>query len=294
VNKQVDPSVVELLFVVVNYQSEDDLTGFLGRFEERPGLIRFAIADNSPEHSSPELAELIAARSDVATFATYPDNPGYFGASSRLLRALEGQIEVGGAVVITNIDLEFETDELLAYVAKHRERDPESRWILSPDIVEDGLKMHLNPHRLDPSISPQQHLNRRLYKSDFWYGAIRTLRLLKLRFVSNEQSVSAAAGTTVSSTYGAMFILGPGFFAVGGHIPEMPLFGEEYAIARQAAELNVPIVFDPSLCVRHAKSRSTGLLSAGQRRARTVRSWQEYSKWQPELAYGSMSWLVPS
>lgn len=282
----------EILFVLVNYKSEADTLAFLERYEQAPAQVRFAIADNSPQSTSDAFRSIVTGRDDVAVCAEYADNPGYFGAASRLLRELENTVEVSRAVIVTNVDLDFEHEQLSDYLDRQFAGRPDGKWILSPDITEAGLRTHLNPHGLDPSISPEQQLQRRIFRSDFWYGALRTLRLLKLRLVDNSAEVARADGVRVSSTYGAMFILGPGFFRAGGFIPEMPLFGEEYAIARQSQELDVPIYFDASFKVHHSKSRSTGLLSAGERRSRAIESWRAYAKWEPKSEYGSMAWLA--
>lgn len=292
VERKSTSNAVDLLVIGVNYKCEAETSAFVSTFLPSSPRIALAVADNSPSSSTGELLRVANDHPSVVQFQEYSDNPGYFGAAHRLIASLQGSIAVRQAVVITNVDLTFDIGLLLEYVDRNYARDPSGKWVLSPDVRETGLRSHRNPHGLDPSVPPRDHLNRFLFRNDASYRLMLALHLLRVRLISNKKEVAARASSRVLSTYGAMFIIGQGFFEAGGFIPEASLFGEEYAIAYQCSDLDVPIWFDPSFVVEHAKSSSTGLLNAGQRRAMAIASWEMYADWSPSDEYGSMAWLV--
>lgn len=242
--------------------------------------VEVCLADNSPA-SAAEVPQ------PLSSFGVYrfPHNPGYVGAPRLVLSALvadRGPLSVD-AVVICNTDLEFSIDDLVETVERHRAATGNTRWVLAPDIYEDGVQK--NPNMLAaPGLSST--VRNRSLSSGFPLA-------LAYRWLSRRRSEARSDVPTTADTmfapHGSLMIFGSGYFTAGGSFHEGPLFNEELAIGKMAQAAGVPVRFAPELVVTHVGEETTGSYYSRRRYQSTSASWKFFRNWQPEFSLGLMS-----
>src|SRR5205823_702439 len=68
-----------------------------------------------------------------------------------------------------------------------------------------------------------------------------------------------AAWESIYAPYGAFFIFSRKYFDAGGYLDEnLFLYGEEISVGEICRSLQLPVIYEPSLCVLHNEHQSTG------------------------------------
>lgn len=285
-----------ILICVVNYRTEERTAEYLTQILSSTDRDRFKIliADNSPQESERLRTMAVDIGEDHARYWHFPTNPGYAGgarlALSRLV-AEQGAVSAK-AVVLSNVDLDYEPADLAALIDEATLKDPTGNWILAPDIVEDGRNYRANPHVVERQGRPSRIRNaaRHFYPTSAAY-----LRLYDYRRATrqNETANQLEQWSTMHAPHGAMIIFGTGYFRRGGSLPEAPLFEEELAVADMAESIECPVYFAPSLLVRHEIGVTTSAFIG--RDAHTIRrkALSFYKEWAPSYSLGLMAnWFL--
>lgn len=276
------------LIVCVNYQSDDRTVDFVRSLEGLEGRdhLVVAVADNSPVRSD-RLAGLDDGSSVL--YRHFPHNPGYFGGPRLVLSELvaeHGPLPFR-SVTMCNVDLSFQPSDYLAAVEDAEEIDPQRRWVLAPDIREDGLRFRANPH---VASRPERvrwsfgHLFRLSYPT---YRIYRRLYKWKRTRTENSAADRWPSWKPIYSAHGCFMVFGSGYFTSGGSLPESPLFQEEHAVAEIAHEIGCPTYYVPQLPVRHEGELTTSVVR--RRYAMFRQACAFYANWQPSYAIGTMS-----
>ena len=248
--------------VAVNYKSRAAVVETVSSIRAASAEIDCIVVDNAS--GSEELVDLRNALTvDSRTFLLESmENLGYFGAA-RI--AFKHHVEFTKAlpdwVIVCNHDVQI-ADE--GFFSKLRSWNPAGVGMIAPSIrtvpgsVEQNPFMRHRPGRWSWSRT-------RLVSSNYkialvWDWLWRQKSKLKSWFAVRKSAPRhRKQRESVYAPHGSFLIFSRRFFECGGFLDDnLFLYGEEISVAEICRELQLSVVFDPSLQVLHAEHHSTG------------------------------------
>lgn len=211
--------------------------------------VRIVVVDNqSDPRSVTELQEINREFPSIKVIYN-SENLGYFrglNVGIAYLRAHHPQTEF---MAVGNNDLTFAPD-FVDSVAAHRALF-EVYPVVSPDIITvDGV--HQNPHVIH-KISKKREFVYDLYFSNYYLGRlIKWLAARLNRVTDRSDEESWETGQTIYQGHGAVYLLGPKFFA---HFESLwaPTFlmGEEFFLSKQLSDQGMQLYYEPGIRLTH-------------------------------------------
>jgi GT2 family glycosyltransferase len=263
-----------IVFLLVAYGNLTDVEQFVDhvRHVEPSPAIRFAVCDNSQTSGETGLEK----RTDVV-LVRRPDNPGYLpGGLAALQASTRDHGELPDWAILSNTDLTFENTDLVAVLGDY---DPRTPVVLAPRITEGPDRIEKNPHLLQPRSRTRHRVNHYVTLTPwlaFGYLVLSRIRLAlrTRRFARGSESrITATAGSTMYSPYGAMIVFSRGFLEREALPPDAPITTEEYVVAEQARREAAPVVFEPRIHVYHDPHTTTGPKVSWPRAVRLSRAF---------------------
>ena len=250
----------KILFLLVNYFNEKEVCTFVNE-QLQPnvnGFIDVVIADNGSKETT-LLAGLANNCTNVSLIKS-KNNLGYFGAANfGLTNYLNKQKEYPDAVIICNTDIAlhdnfFET--LQQQIAK------QNFDVLGPSIHSSLLNYYQNPYIINRISKGKLKFLHFVSSSYILYSLFTVYHLLKTKLMGRQNS-QPSLGANPYAIHGSFMIFNKTFFEKGGTLnyPSV-LFGEELFIAEQARKLNLNMMYEPTLQVKHNEHATTGVFKS--------------------------------
>jgi len=248
------PNKPIILFLLVNYYNEEEVCSFINK-QLKPAennFIDIVIADNGGTTSL--LNEIENKYSNVALVKS-GSNLGYFGAANLgLTHYLENNKEYPKTVIICNTDIKLADDffSVLQYKLSDTTFD-----ILGPSIYSTLFKHDQNPYIIHRIKESKLRFFKFVSSAHFLYSLFTVYHLLKNKL--SRRANKQCEAMKPYAIHGSFMIFNKTFFQKGGTINyPCVLFGEELFIAEQALKLNLNMLYEPSLEVRHNEHATTG------------------------------------
>jgi len=257
----------EILTIVVNYNSDDEVVRFVHGIAKQEVLSwqRILIVDNSGHLDIQN--ELDIESSSVATFVyTPPKNIGYFGGAAWGLQEYLKDYPMPEWIIVCNPDIEFQETRFFALLCERYPVEPPA--VIAPDILLQSSnciqssRIHQNPHMLKrPS---RELLCLRLFIYSCYqiyaiYEKVSGICHYVCNRVSRPRKMDDGAGKEIYAPFGAFIIFHRSFFELGGNLDHGGfLFGEEVFVAEQVRALGLKAVYDNTLKLIHKEHSSVG------------------------------------
>ena len=254
------------LVLVVNYRSRGAIVEMLNSLEWLRGnnSAELMIVDNAS--GSEELMQIRPAIVEFsnARLLESPTNQGYFGgARFGFDRYMEEKREFPDWVIVCNHDVQIEDEEFFSRLFC---QDPGTMGVIAPRIEVMPGRVDQNPFmRRRPGWLRWAQL--RVISSNYAAAAVwdwlwrRKSELSAWLAARRSDSPVAddAKREAIYAAHGSFFIFSRRYFEAGGFLDgNLFLYGEEISVAEICRSLDLPVVYEPSLCVVHNEHRSTG------------------------------------
>lgn len=274
--------MTDLLWLLVAFNNMEEVETFIETAPAGDGgrSNAFAVCDNS---SVSTVSPRLAARSDVLLIQR-PDNPGYLEGGLAALDAYVARHGMPKWVALSNTDMEFVTGDPWPEL----EKIVESKAIVAPRITEGADEKERNPHMLHRRT--RRRIRAAAVVGGSTIGALvyQAVYQLRRRIRSKgaprghvETYVHPSMRKHMYAPFGAQIYFSGEFLTKVGLPRRVPLFTEEYFIAETARQAASPIIYVPSIHVRHIGHATTGT-AYSIRRARLLsqafRSMNDHSK----------------
>jgi GT2 family glycosyltransferase len=222
--------------------------------------IDVVIADNcSGEESVSALKDAAQRFSNVHVFVA-DANFGYFGGAELALDwYLQQRRELPEWIVVCNPDIVINDSEFLP---KLYSQDWRRVGVLAPRIRLVDSIGEQNPFmRQRPGWLRRAKL-RAIY-SNYWVALLWDWLSRKRQAVRRKnvrrQADGGASRESIYAAHGAFFIFSRHYFEAGGYLDDkLFLYGEELSVAEICRSFDLPVVFEPGLCVWHDEHTTTG------------------------------------
>ncbi len=257
------PATAPVTWVAVSYGGVQDATRLVASLGPAADLRIVLCANKAGDAEAARAAFGADARVLVLDF---PDNPGYLPALQRALP----HIDTSGPVVLSNCDLVADPGALGALRAELTSH-PEA-GSLAPAVI-GSLGQDQNPNLLQPPSA------RRLRALSWVHRVpvVADVMLLRAGGHSSRTVSGVGAGARIWSGHGSCVVLTARYFAEGGRCDyPFALFGEELWFGAECARLGLPVLYTPSVVLRHAEHVATGRRRRGavaQVKYRGLRYW---------------------
>lgn len=241
---------MEIAYVCTNYNNtkytRDAVRTLLGNAGH---TIRIVVVDNnSTPQSIGELQQINADYPDIKVIY-HPENVGYFSGLNVGIAYLREHHPSLQYMAVGNNDLTFAPDFVDSIAARESlfSRYP----VVSPDIITvDGV--HQNPHVI-VKISKLREFVYDLYFSNYYLGRlIKSAAGCLNRFTARRDTQNWQSGQTIYQGHGAVYLLGPLFFA---HFDALwaPTFlmGEEFFLSKQVSDQGMQLYYEPGIRLTH-------------------------------------------
>jgi GT2 family glycosyltransferase len=226
----------------------------LGGFDRCNLLV---VDNNSADGSAGRLEQAAAKFTNIAILAS-PTNRGYFGGAKWALNQYLARHPLPDWVIVCNNDIILDDRDFLRMLL---ERDPRNEGVLAPAVISS-----LTGHDSNPMITTKPG-RIRLMRYRFLLSTYSIARLTqriaplarKLRYSIPGGRSGRCDRRQIYAPHGSLIIFSRRYFETGGTIDDGSfLFAEEFSVAETCRRLDLPVVHDPSLRVRHNDSQTTG------------------------------------
>ena len=257
-------SMLMILFVCVNYFTDDAVLTLARMFDDRGGSeTHLAITNNGSNRS---LGEAAALRHSTVYESDF--NLGYFGGLRYALKQYGNRSEID-AVVLTNPDVQFDIERVSECVKTHA-TDQET-GVVAPRVISTKTNRDQNPFYLaPPSKSDLARLERVFstrWKANLYIGAREALRQVKRRVgaKSYELETPHAGRSTIFAPHGSFMIFTQPYLSTAGAFDHPSfLFLEELFVGFHCANAGLRVIHDRSFAVHHTEHATTKLFRSDQ------------------------------
>jgi GT2 family glycosyltransferase len=246
-----------LVFVLVNYFKEKELTTFVCNFlfpQEHTNYIIY-IVDNGSHNP----IELISLQENSRVRILQPgQNVGYCGAAFLAFQDFieKNNQQLPSAFVLSNFDVSFDNFNFLRMISEAV--DEGKAEIIGPQLISSLSHVALNP--MYRERLPLSHIDR-LIKVTSSYPLYYVYQLLHYakRAMSKNLAQKSEQDEFTYAIHGSMMIFSEAFFKKGGTL-DYPsfLYGEEIFVAEQAKKLGLKTLVSARLQVTHHEHATTG------------------------------------
>jgi GT2 family glycosyltransferase len=212
---------------------------------------RMTVVDNSGDGEEGATLAAICSSDPRIRLLAAPGNLGYFGAAQFSLDYLEGDAEW---VIVSNADIRLSADALVRLSALRSG----NVGVVGPAIISSATGADQNPYMGTRPTRFSMWRRRLMFRSTL---LARPLVLLASRRAKG-RALPTDAGTeprAVYAVHGAWMAFSAEYFRRGGDFAHQPfLFGEELTAAERCRDLELTVLYEPSVRVEHAEHQVTG------------------------------------
>lgn len=242
----------EIIAIGVNYKSSNETLGWLESLmvcSDNDNVLAM-IVDTSAEYTDATLKDMIAERFPEAIYLNPDNNLGYFGGIRYGKKYLDDNGIEFSALIISNVDLVFETEELGAAIKKY---DRISTGVLAPSIISNGKD--INPYKIHRMTKAQ--LRRRILYLQCPYLQ-KPVDIIRKYLKRQRIKAEYEDGQKIYMGYGACYVIFKRFFDLGGDL-NLPLFlyGEEPFVSETCRRLNLDVIYASTIKIRDIGHVST-------------------------------------
>ncbi len=253
-----------LLFILVNFYNEKQTVNYIRNelFTQSDKNIHIVIINNGSIDKA-ILSDLENEHDNVCLFSP-EKNLGYFGAAQY---GFEHFLKVNStsylAVIISNTDIRFKDND---FIEKLRLQINDHCFdILGPDIISTFLHRKQNPYIAKRIEVSKLKMLKFLSSGYYLYNLFLICYFLKAKLVSVFKSAKDENRTTMNvyAVHGSFIVFAKSYFDKGGNFnyPSF-LFGEEIFVAEKARQLDLKIIYEPSLQLSHDEHSTTGIFKS--------------------------------
>lgn len=259
------------LFIIVNYESDDDARALAKRLTSLKGpvSVEAIVVDNSALSTAPLQPK---SAEQPWAWVPLPNNPGYFGGARQGLDYFLTERSLADLVIISNADIHIDDDDFLdrLHAAQVSAVAEENTLVLAPRIISSLSSRDQNPYRSQrPSRWPYltKYFIFRFYPTAILY---RYLSILRARWHRARQTSGRETSEPptrdpykqfIFAPHGSFIVFFAEYFHRGGTLKNgLFLFAEELFVAQSVTRLGGRIVHDRSVEVVHREHVSTGAL----------------------------------
>lgn len=242
---------MKLLIVCVNYNSYDELCGYLHSVDKSASNVQddlqldVIIADNS------SLKEVVdsSVYKYIRVKQVELQNLGYLGGAQAIINNVENPTQYN-YIIISNVDLQFENETVKQL--RDFEVGDNVAWV-SPSIYSEKYHKNLNPNILSRYKYWKLFLLKLTYNKLFF-------RIYTKYYFSNKDMNVNYPEMEIYAGHGSFVILTSNFFKNYSRL-DYPVFlyGEELYIAELIYKKNMKVVYTPSI-----KLKTTGGVSTSK------------------------------
>jgi GT2 family glycosyltransferase len=250
------------LVITFNFKGADSTEAFLKSALDLEGfaLSQIIVVENgSHDGSADRLRPLIQEFANVELMES-ARNRGYFGAANWALQRYLTRADKPTWVIVCNNDVVFDDRQFLVNLLR---QDPAAAHVIAPAIIAHPTGIDCNPF-LRERPSPLQLFRYRIWQRNYYFMWFKQLlspyvRSARHRIYFWRRSSGPQGRTPVYAPHGAFLIFSRSYFEAGGYIDDgFFLYAEEFSVAEICRQLNLSVVHDPELRVRHDAHRVTG------------------------------------
>ena len=235
--------MLSVLYVIVNYNSEEDTLRYLQSIQDsqgsKPSAIDIVLVDNSTTKSK-ELRDAISLMNLSITILDSA-NVGYFGAFKVALEYVGyTKVSTYDHVIISNVDLEMTKDFFSKLESINIASDI---GVIAPSIVSKHRHNDLNPKIITKPTKSKILRNYLLFKYPFLFKFYAKLSDKRIKHNTIQHATQ-----TIYAPHGSFIIFNQVFFKQGGII-DYPvfLFGEEMYVAESMKAMNLKVQYNPNI-----------------------------------------------
>ena len=264
----------EILVIAVLYNTYTEAINFIDDFNHLSNeKVQLLLIDNSNIFTPDSFLE--ALKSGKYPFLVYEKlniNKGYFGAAKYALDNHLIKNSMPRWVIICNVDIRLKQQNLFSLLsAKYLDINND---IIAPQIWSNIKKNDLNPIYVKrPNKKKMMFLNiiskffiiQQTYEilSFIKYELKKYYNVIRHLFIKKNIKVKSlrVSPKSIYAPHGSFIILKDSYFLRSGNLNHVSfLFGEEIFLGETARQLNLSVVYDPSLIVVHEEHASTGVV----------------------------------
>jgi len=233
------------------------------RLKASKGLHLLVLSNDPGQETIKELRSFAAEIPNLdVTQST--SNHGYFGgAKVAIEHYCATRAELPDWVIISNNDIVIQDESFLENLFR---RDPKEVGVIAPRIQVSPGRVDQNPFmRHRPGWVRWAQL--RIVSSHYplaaiWYWLWRRKATLR-SWLAARRKISVPNGDAprepIYAAHGSFFIFSRRYFEAGGFLDNnLFLYGEEISVAEICRSLNLPIIYEPGLCILHNEHQNTG------------------------------------
>jgi GT2 family glycosyltransferase len=254
----------DVLVITVNFRGAEATLKFLQSFSKTQGSerARVIVVENGSGDGSAERLRFAVAEFRNTELLVSATNRGYFGAANWALKSYLAESLTPTWLIVCNNDIEFDDPQFLVKLLR---RKPREQHVIAPAIVAYPPGADCNPYM------KSRPTRLKLLRYRFWYLHYSLMwskqwlspyvRAVRHRVSSKMLQANANLRSPIYAPHGAFLIFSRAYFESGGYIDDgFFLYAEEFSVAEICKRLNLRVIHDKGLRVRHNAHNVTGRL----------------------------------
>lgn len=257
--------IYEMIFVGINYKTPQEtlkwVKSILNSFSDKTIIL---VVDNSYYENTSLEKEL--EKIDNVIYLIPGENLGYFNGANFALEYLNTNKYLFKWLMISNVDLELKTSDVLAQLKKYEHTNV---GVIAPAIISTSSGIDKNPYRVKPYSKEHIYLKKILYSNFLFSSIYEILAKIKCNLKHHKIRMQSTMNSDkeIYLPYGACFIFSRRYFEGGGKIKMKTfLYGEEIFVAEWCRRLGLSVFYVPAIIIKNHEHASTSLLKEQQKR----------------------------
>jgi GT2 family glycosyltransferase len=245
----------KLLYIIVNYFSEEEVSKFISLQLSRQTFKNIWIIIVNNGCRDPNVLEKIIEENKTVELLNSQNNLGYFGAAKFALEHYLETYSIPDYTILSNVDLIFENErdiEKLCY------ESPVYADIIGPNLLSSNHRTSLNPFYEKRISKRKLKFLAAIFSIYPLYILYQTISIISKHFKRFRTTINSKS-RFVYAVHGAMIVFRKNYFEKGGNLNYGSfLFGEELFVAEVARKYSLKIFFNANVKVIHHEHTTTG------------------------------------
>lgn len=255
---------MSILMICVNYKNDGETTRFVQDFLNQTDVFdqKIIIVNNSESPSVYSPLTSLASSDPRIWLLTPGKNLGYFGAASLGFIEYSKTFPLPDWVIVSNTDIEFLHANFFSALNQFHANSTHA--IVAPAIISSLTGQDQNPNMRARPSRFRMHFYKHIFRYRKLLGLYEGLSFAKHRLRGVYGRISKINRLPhpipIYAPHGSFIIFHRRYFEAQGSLNYgCFLFGEEIFVAETARKLNLGIIYDPRLRLRHNEHRTTTL-----------------------------------
>lgn len=253
-----------VLIVTVNFRGADATLQFLRSVSAIEGseCTHVIVVENGSGDGSAERLRRVVTEFRNVELMESATNRGYFGAAKWALDLYLAESSMPPWIIICNNDIIFDDPKLFINLLQ---RNPAEQHVIAPAIIAYPPGADCNPFmKSRPTwfrLQCCRFWNLHYFLMWFKQWLSPYVRAVRRRLSPRLPQAIAGSRVRVYAPHGAFLIFSKAYFDSGGYIDDgFFLYAEEFSVAEICRRLNLDVIHDRGLRVRHDAHHVTGRL----------------------------------